>query len=217
MDRLDYRGETYWVDYPIYYHSNRGLPQWYERLSAETDTGFVLGNHAGLIEKRRRAVKHANIRTSVLKKLADEQAIGGLIFTGPLERSMNYRKAVRRRRDFRIYDGEEHAFLGRPSADGVVAGGANLLPRVWQAVTRSSLNRYDTHQQFPDHVYQMLESGVMLKAFYAVYHKNPAAVMKRMLHVAGILPNAHTASGTGFSTPEENRAVEEVCKKYDLA
>lgn len=217
MDCSDYPGEIYWVDYPVYYHSNRGLPQWYAALSEGTHTGFVLGNHAGLIEKRRRPVKHANIRTSVLKKLTEERAIGGLIFTGPLERSMNYRKAVRGRRDFRIYDGEEKAFLSRPSADGVVAGGANLLPRFWQAITRSSLNRYDTHQQFPDHVHQMLESATMLKAFHAVYHRNPAPVMKRMLHVAGILPNAHTASGTGFSTPEENRAVEEVCKKYDLA
>lgn len=217
IDRLDYPGSVFWVDYPIYYHSNRGLPQWYESLAANTSMGFALFNHAGLIEARRRTVKHKNIRTSILKKLSRVEKIQGLVFTGSLERFMNYRKAVRSRADFRMYDGEETAFLKQPSADGVVAGGANVLPQAWQGITRSSLNRYDAQQQYPDHTYQMLKTGAMLEAFQEVYGHNPAAIMKRMLHVAGILPNAHTASASEPSTVDQNQAVEEICRKYDLA
>ena len=217
IERSDYRGNVFWVDYPIYYHSNRGLPQWFEIMAQESEIGFVLGNHAGLMETRKRPVKHKNIRTAVLKKISRVENVQGLVFSGSLRRSMNYRKAVRHRRGFKIYDGDEEAFLEQPSTDGVVAGGANLLPQAWQGIASSSLNRFDVQQQYPDHTAQILETADMLKAFHALYFQNPPAIMKRMLHVAGILPNAHIASATEPTTPEQNRAVEEICKEYDLA
>jgi dihydrodipicolinate synthase/N-acetylneuraminate lyase len=217
IERLDYRGRVFWLDYPIYYHSNRGLPQWVESLVGNSRIDFILGNHAGLVEMRKRPVRHKNIRTSILKRIASIERVRGLVFTGSLTRSANYRKAVRLRRDFKIFDGDEKAFLRQPSADGVVAGGANLLSHAWKGIVRSSLNRFDAEQEYPDHSRQILETAGMLEAFQALYCRHPAAIMKRMLHVAGILPNAHVASNTEPSTTEQNHAVEKICKEYDLA
>ncbi|MCK4390641.1 MAG: dihydrodipicolinate synthase family protein [Desulfobacterales bacterium] len=216
IERSDYTGSVFWVDYPIYYHSNRGLPQFYEAVARDTAIPLILGNHPGLMQSRKRRIKHKNIRTTVLKKLSGIDRIQGLIFSGSLKRSINYHKAVRHRRSFVFYDGDEAAFMKQPSSDGVVAGGANLLPQAWREITWSCLNRYDVQQQYPDHVSQIWETGVMVREFHDLYAKKPAAVLKRMLHVAGVLPNAHTAAGSPRSDRTQNRAVEAICRKYDL-
>jgi dihydrodipicolinate synthase/N-acetylneuraminate lyase len=216
IDGSGYSGSVFWVDYPIYYHSNRGLPQLYEAMARDTAIPIILGNHPGLIQRPRRRIKHKNIRTSVLKKLSGIDRIQGLIFSGSLKRSINFHKAVRHRWGFKFYDGDEATFIKQPSSDGVVAGGANLLPRAWHEITWSSLNRYDVQRQYADHVSQIWETGVMVREFYDLYAKSPAAVLKRMLHVAGVLPNAHTASGTRRTDMTQNRAVEAICRKYDL-
>ncbi|MDY6990836.1 MAG: dihydrodipicolinate synthase family protein [Thermodesulfobacteriota bacterium] len=209
-------GKVFWVDYPIYYHSNRGLPQWYMTICRDTGRGFILGNHAGLVDRRKRPVKHKNLRTSVLKKVSQIDQVRGLIFTGPLKRSMDYHRAVRFRRGFRFYDGDEMAFVRQPGSNGVVAGGANLLRDAWGDMTGSCLNRYDVQQQYADHTSQVLEMGVMLQAFHDIYSQNPAAVMKEMLHVAGVLPSAQTALKTPPATQTQKRTVEAICREYDL-
>jgi 4-hydroxy-tetrahydrodipicolinate synthase len=216
IERSGYSGSVFWVDYPVYYHGNRGLPQFYEAMARDTAIPLILGNHPGLIHRRKRRMRHKNIRTSVLKKLSAVDRIQGLIFSGSLKRSINYHKAVRHRGEFKFYDGDEAAFIKQPSSDGVVAGGANLLPQAWHEITWSSLNRYDVQQQYADHVSQIWETGVMVQEFHDLYAKSPAAVLKRMLHVAGVLPNAHTASGTRPTDKTQNRAVETICRKYDL-
>jgi dihydrodipicolinate synthase/N-acetylneuraminate lyase len=216
IERSGYPGSVFWIDYPLYYHSNRGLPQWYESMARDTRIDFVLGNDPRLTERRKRPIKHKNIRTNILKKISDIDKVKGLVFSGSLKRSMNYHRAVRSRRSFRFYDGNELAFINQPSSSGVVAGGANLLPQAWSGVTWSCLNRYDVQQQYPDHGGQILETAAMLHQFYELYSQNPAAVMKRMLHVAGVLPNDHTASATKPSTTSQNRLVEDICARYDL-
>ncbi len=216
IHRSGYSGSVFWVDYPIYYHGNRGLPQFYEAMSRNIAIPLILGNHPGLIQRHKSRIKHKNIRTSVLKKLSGIDHIKGLIFSGSLKRSINYHKAVRHRWGFKFYDGDEAAFIKQPSSDGVVAGGANLLPQAWHEITWSSLNRYDVQRQYPDHVSQIWQTGVMVQEFYDLYAKSPPAVLKRMLHVAGVLPNAHTASGTRRTDRTQNRAVEAICRKYDL-
>lgn len=216
VDQSGYPEKVFWVDYPIHYHSNRGLPQFYEDVARDTAIPLILGNHPGLRQKSNSRVKHKNIRTSVLKRLSENSRIHGLVFTGSLRRSMNYHKAVRHRRDFKFYDGDESAFIKQPSSDGVVAGGANLLPQAWHEITRSCLNQYDVQRQYADHVSHIWETGVMVQEFYELYAKQPAAVLKRMLHVAGVLPNAQTASGTRPTDRAQNRAIEAICRKYDL-
>ena len=214
--RSDYSGSVFWVDYPITYHSNRGLPQFYENLVRDTANSFVVGNNPGLIEAPDKRMKHKNIRTSVLKKLSGIEQIRGLIYTGPLKRSIHYHEALRHRREFTFYDGDEATFMRRPSSDGVVAGGANLLPQAWHEITWSCLNRYDVQRQYADHVNQMWQTGVMAQEFYRLYAKKPAAVLKRMLHVAGVLPNAQTASNTPPTDGAENHEIEAICSKFDL-
>lgn len=216
VERLGYSGSVFWVDYPITYHSNRGLPQFYENLARDTEKFLILGNNPGLIRTPDKRTKHKNVRTAVLKKLSGIEQIKGLIYTGPLKRSIHYHEALRHRRGFKFYDGDEATFIRRPSSDGVVAGGANLLPQAWREITWSSLNRYDVQRQYADHVSQILETGVMAQEFYKLYAKKPAAVLKRMLHVAGVLPNAQTASGTPPTDSAENRAIEAISSKYDL-
>lgn len=216
LERSDYPGDVFWVDYPIYYHGNRGLPQFYEAMARDTWIPIILGNHPELIQRGNKRIKHKNIRTSVLKKVSHIDKVKGLISSGSLKRLMNYHKAVRHRRDFMFYDGDEAAFIRQPSSDGVVAGGANLLPQAWHEITWSCLNRYDIQQQYADHVTQIWETGVMVKKFYDLYAENPAAVLKRMLHVAGVLPNANIASGTRCTNKAQDLAVEAICSKYDL-
>ncbi|MCD6138598.1 MAG: dihydrodipicolinate synthase family protein [Deltaproteobacteria bacterium] len=216
LERLGYPGIVFWVDYPIYYHSNRGLPQFYAAMARDTQIPLILGNHPELTRKPGRRIKHKNIRTSVLKKLSKIDRIQGLVFTGSLKRSINYHKAVRRRPGFVFYDGDEAAFIRQPSSDGVVAGGSNLLPGTWREIAESCLNRYEVQQQYPDHVSQIWEKGAMVQEFYNLYAANPAAVMKRMLHVAGLLPNAQTASSTPLTDKSQNESIEAICGKYDL-
>ena len=216
VERSGYSGSVFWVDYPIHYRSNRGLPKFYEEMAQCTAIPVILGNHPGLIQRPTSRTKRKNIRTSVLKKLSGIDQIQGMIFTGSLKRSLNYHKAVRYRRGFRFYDGDEAAFIRQPSSDGVVAGGSNLLPQAWHEITRSCLNQYDVQRQYADHVSQVLETGEMVQTFHELYAKKPAAVLTRMLHVAGVLPNAHTASGTSPTNKAQNQAVEAICRKYDL-
>jgi len=216
VERSGYPGSVFWVDYPITYHSNRGLPQFYENLARDTEHSLILGNNPGLIQATDNRIKHKNVRTSVLKRLSGIAQIKGLIYTGSLKRSTHYHEALRHRRGFKFYDGDEATFMRRPSSDGVVAGGANLLPQAWHDITWSCLNRYDVQRQYADHVSQMMETGAMAQAFYKHYAKKPAAVLKRMLHVAGVLPNAQTASDTPATDRAENREIEAICSEYDL-
>lgn len=216
IERSDYPGRVFWVDYPIYHHSNRGLPELYEAMDRDTGIGFILGNHPGLVKRRKRPVKHRSIRTSVLKKMSEIQGVRGLVFAGSLKRSMNYHRAVGHRRDFTFFDGDEAAFLRQPGSNGVVAGGANLLPVAWRQITWSCLNRYDVQRQYADHTSQILETGAMLQEFAQLYLRNRVAVVKRMLHVAGVLPNAHIASATPPLTGGQKQEVEALCKKHDL-
>jgi dihydrodipicolinate synthase/N-acetylneuraminate lyase len=216
LERSSYDGTVFWVDYPLYHHSNRGLPQWFESVTSKTRIPFLLGNHAGVVDWRRRPIKHKNIKTSVLKKLSYNMQVKGLVFTGSLRRSANYHRAIRHRRDFKFFDGDEMVFVKQPSSDGVFAGGANLLPQDWGKITRSCLHRYDGESQYGDHARHMMETAAMLEAFHRLYQKNPAAVMKRLLHVAGLLSNAQIASGTASASEVEDGAIRAVCSKYGL-
>ena len=217
LKRAAYPGPGFWLDYPIYYHSNRGLPQWYQSILPKTGFPIVLANRPELVHERKHFVKHKNIRTHVLKRLTALDQIVGLAFRGSLKRSINYRKALAGRRDFRFYDADERAFIRQPSAHGVLAGGANLFTRAWQSITNACLNIYDVEFQYRDYRHQMVETAGMLETCHALYIHNPPAILKRMLHIAGILPDDEVAPGTPGLTTEQHRRIEDFCRKYDLA
>jgi dihydrodipicolinate synthase/N-acetylneuraminate lyase len=212
--RYSYPGPIFWVDAPICYHSNRNLPQFYKALTLETPFEFILYNHPVLVRGFKKSIYHKNIRTSVLKKLSENNRIIGLIFTGAMNRCLDYQRAVRYHQRFRIYDGDEKQFLARPSSSGVLAGGSNFLPITWREITHSSLNIYDTRRNDSDHIYQILEAGNMLQNFYNLYCKEPARVMKYILHAIGIIAEARTVDAKDELSKSQVDHINQLLKEY---
>ncbi|MGD9034193.1 MAG: dihydrodipicolinate synthase family protein, partial [Desulfobacteraceae bacterium] len=187
LERRKYTGQIFWVDTPLYYHSNRGLPSHYNNLSTKVKEPFLLHNDPELIRQIASTFKRTNIRTSILKELSQMESMHGLIFLGSLDRARNYQKAVRARSDFRIYDGDESHFLNYPSLSGVVSVGANLAPRAWQKVTASSLNLSGERKDYPDSLQQIWNQGEYLRSLLEIYQNSSASLIKQVLSDKGIL------------------------------
>ena len=179
--------QVFWMDSPLYYHSNRGLPPHYQDMISMVDQAFVLHNDPGLTARAARPFKRKNIRTAILKDLCQMEGVVGLVFSGPLDRAHNYQRACRGQAPFRIYDGEETRFLDHPSMSGVISIGANLSPRAWQRITRSSLQLTDDHRVYPDHLRQIWELGQYLRNLKDIYHVMAVPIIKRALSDMGII------------------------------
>jgi len=186
-EKRKYSGPILWVDTPLYYHSNRGLPDYYRNLSSSVQGSYLLHNDPNLVKELARPLKRSNIRTSILKEIAKITSIEGLIFLGSLERARNYQKATRSRVDFRIYDGDESHFLQYPSLSGVVSAGANLAPRAWQRITDSSLNISGAGDAYPDQVRQIVETGEYLRKLMSLYRGAPVSLIKQVLSDLGLI------------------------------
>jgi dihydrodipicolinate synthase/N-acetylneuraminate lyase len=152
-----------------------------------TRSPFILYNDPELIRPLSRRFRRSNIRTHILKDLSSLENLTGLIFRGPLDRAHNYQRACRKRTDFRIYDGDERDFLDYPSMSGVTSVGANLAPRAWEKVTRSSLHLQGTSAVYPDSLRQMWKLGQHLRDLMDLYEQEPAAVVKGVLWKAGLI------------------------------
>ena len=200
--RRKYTGQVFWIDTPLYYHSNRGLPSLYKDLSKASKEPFLLYNDPELIKQIASTFKRTNIRTSILKELSQMDGIQGLIFLGSLDRARNYQKAVRARSNFRIYDGDESHFLNYPSLSGVVSVGANLAPRAWQKVTASSLNISGQRKDYPDLLQQIYDLGKYLQSLLEIYQNSSAHLIKQVLCDKGIIESPTTM--TTEQDPEEN-------------
>ena len=182
----------FWVDIPLWYHSNRKLPQFYEEWKKYTPYPILLHNHPLLIGKRNRSLKRTNIRTAVLKRLSENEQIVGLIQSGDLKRTIHYQRAVRVRRDFRFYDGVERNFLNSPSSSGVVSGGANLLPLEWSEIVTASLNISED----PARNLLILKQSQKLQELSQIMQKNPAQSLKVALHRLGWLAGSKVLDST---------------------
>jgi len=187
LEIRSYKGSVFWVDTPLYYHSNRGLPEYYRNLSSALKEPFILHNDPELIKYLGRPLKRNNIRTSILKDLAQIDQIQGLIFFGSLDRANNYQKAVRSRNDFRIYDGDESHFLSHPSVSGVISRGANLAPKAWHKITSSSLNWSGDQKDYPDYLKQIWEVGGYLSNLKDIYDNFSVPLIKLILSDMGIM------------------------------
>ncbi len=182
----DNRGKEclFWVDLPLWYHSNRKLPQLYQEWTKRTPYPILLYNHPYLISKLKRSLKRNNIRTAVLKSLSGNEQIVGLIQAGNLKRTIHYHRAVRARHDFRFYDGDEKSFLNQPSSSGVVSSGANLFPEEWREITSSSLGLSED----PKRSLTLLNQSQRLRQLSQALRPNPAKTLKFALHRLGIIP-----------------------------
>lgn len=190
VENKEEKDSIFWVDAPLMYHSNRGLPSLYKEYGSITDLPFILLNDPGLIEHSKRPFKRKNIRTAVLKELTYLPSVVGLIFVGELDRAHNYQKAARGRSRFRIYDGDEARFLDYPSLSGVVSVGANLLPQQWHEVTSSSLHLSGRGQDYPDSLRQIWFMGQQLHRLREIYLQAPPFFIKAALKKLDVIESA---------------------------
>ena len=179
--KRDDGSQIVWVDTPLYYHSNRGLPALYQSLLSQTERPCLLYNDPELIKALARPFKRNNIRTSILKELVQIPSVCGLIFRGALDRARNYHHVTLSRGDFRLYDGDEFQFLNYPSLSGVVSAGANLVPKAWQKITVSSLNQGADQKAYPDYLHQIWKTGAYLREVREIYHADPIHIIKQVL------------------------------------
>lgn len=185
--RLKYRGPLAWVDTPLFYHSNRGLPEYYQTLLADTEFSLIADNDPQLIRKIGDKTKRKNIRTAVLKKLVQEPRLVALVHRGDLRRGINYQRAVRSRPDFLVYDGEERSFIERPSASGVISVGANLLPHEWRTITLASLNLEDSHLGQSSRFRHLWEAGQRVRTLQKYYGHVPTLIIPAVLAAWGLI------------------------------
>lgn len=185
-----YAGEVFWVDTPLAYHSNRGLPQHYKKIASLTRRPLILFNDPEFVKQAGRPLKRSNIRTAILKEIAQLEELKGLIFRGTLERARNYQKAVRTRDDLRMFDGDERRFLSHPSRHGVVSAGANLAPGAWQKVTASSIGATGDSKTYPDHLKQIWAWGSYLEALRGLYEESPGQRILAALAKKGVFDEA---------------------------
>ncbi len=212
IDRLDYRGKIFLFDSPLWYHSNRGLRDNYLELEKLTDLPFILYNNPLLIKEKRSGMMRGNIRTAILKELSLNDKIVGLEHTGSLSRGLNYLRAVRKRRDFRIYDGSEASFLKCPGMSGVISAGANVFPQQWKDAVNFSLNPYDARKKDPDYCRVVWNMGEMLMKFREIYVENPAAVIKYILKKLGRIDDDALAAGGKPISFSEQHSIDEFLK-----
>jgi dihydrodipicolinate synthase/N-acetylneuraminate lyase len=181
-----YAGPVFLADLPLWYHSNRGLPQSYQRLLAENPLPLVLFNLPAVIARRAPVFKRRNIRTHVFKKLVQLDGVVGLIYQGEIGRFLNYHKAAASRPGFAFYEADETNFLTRPGAWGVLSAGAQLLPEPWQRVTQACLHPEEVAE---DHEERRklwhLSRGLLEIA--RVCQGHPAALVKAALVAQGVI------------------------------
>lgn len=188
-----YGGPVFWVDTPLLYHSNRGLHLHYRNLVSLAKGPWLLHNDPELVMRLGLSFKRNNIRTAILKNLSGIEQIQGLVFLGSLERAGHFQKAVRKRPEFRIYDGDESHFLKYPSMSGVVSSGANLAPKAWRKVTDASLNMSVDRHDYPDRLQQLWETGAYLQNLLERYRPLPAPTIKAALSQMGIIESPECA------------------------
>lgn len=215
-EELNYKGDIFLLDCPLWYHSNKGLPELYVKFKEITTLPFVLYNDPCLITELRRHLKRKNIRTNVLKKLSKNEQILGIEHVGDLKRAINYAKAVRERKNFRIYDGNELNFLGKPSLWGVIAKGANILPREWREITESSMNPKEALKEDPTYYSRLWKAGRILKSFHEAYTPNPAAIIKSALKLMGKIGSGVVAEDTQTITSEQESRIRKLLAEHRL-
>lgn len=195
LESRKYSGPVFWVDTPLYYHSNRGLIEYCNEITGSVVEPFVLFNDPDLVNTTGKSFKRSNIRTAILKELVRNEKIAGLIFSGSLDRSYNYNRAVRFRSDFRIYDGDESRFLDHPGLNGIFSTGANLAPRAWNRIAASSIRQGDG-VAYPDQLQQMWDTWRYLNDLKNIYEQKGSSAIKKALSLMGIIEEYDNSDST---------------------
>lgn len=200
-ERQGYKGAIFLVDLPLWYHSNRGLPQSCQTLQAEVELPFLLLNLPQVVRRLGVRFKHLNIRTQIFKKLAALPGVLGLIYQGEMRRFLHYHHAAGARPGFAFYETDELRFLTRPGAWGVVSGGAQLLPASWQRVTQSCLHPEENIDN-PERRYALWDLGNRLQQVAHLSQGDAPALWKKIMATQGVLSSSRVAPGTPPSSLE---------------
>jgi 4-hydroxy-tetrahydrodipicolinate synthase len=205
--------DLFWVDIPLWYHGNRKLPQLYQEWTKLTPWPILLYNNPDLIAKLGHSLKRTNIRTAVLKKIAENERVVGMIQAGKLKRTIAYQRAVRARRDFLFYDGDETRFLNQPSSSGVVSFGANLLPNEWKEIVSASLN----FSEDPARSVLLLQQSQGLRELSEALRLHPAKSLKYALHRLGVITREKILDETsGALSNDEKEMGDFLREKFSL-
>ena len=181
LESSRYSGGVFWVDLPLFYHSNRGLYRHYQELTEIAAYPFILYNDPEIVKLLGKHLKRSNIRTDILKDLSSLTNIKGLIFRGSLGRANSYQKALTGRRDFKIYDGDETRFLEHPSSSGLLSIGANIAPRICGTITRASIGLFEEEAKGPDFIKRIWETSQLLRDLMGIYKQDPVPIIKKAL------------------------------------
>ncbi len=206
LDRRGYAGQVFLADLPLWYHSNRGLPQFYKQWLEEAGLPLVLLNLPEIVQQRAFLFKHRNLRTQVVKKLAALPMIMGMIYRGEMRRFLNYHLAAVARPLFAFYEADEHRFLTRPGAWGVVSAGAQLHPEAWRRVTRACLHPEEVGEDLGAR-HRLWEESTRLLNLAGLYRAAPAPLLKAALTAQGILTSEATAAGTPPAPPPQKQRL----------
>jgi dihydrodipicolinate synthase/N-acetylneuraminate lyase len=206
VDRQGYQGQVFLADLPLWYHSNRGLPRFYEGWLKDAGLPLVLLNLPEVMQQRAFLFKHRNLRTQVVKKLAALPNIVGLIYQGEMRRFLNYHLAAVARPTFAFYEADEYRFLTRPGAWGVVSPGAQLYPEAWQRVTRACLHPEDLGEDLAAR-HLLWEESTRLINLAGIYRPAPASLLKTALAAQGTLASDATAPGTPPAPPPQKQKL----------
>jgi dihydrodipicolinate synthase/N-acetylneuraminate lyase len=207
-DSLDYRGQVFLADLPLWHHSNRGLPQFYQGWLEETGLPLILLNLPQVVSQRAFLFKHRNLRTHVLKKLAGLPMIKGMIYQGEMRRFLNYHLAAVARPTFAFYEADERRFLTRPGAWGVVSAGAQLYPAAWRRVTQACLHPEEIAEDFTARR-QLWQESTRLLNLAGLYRPAPAPLLKAALVAQGILVSEAAAPGTALApSPQKQKLLD---------
>ena len=198
--RQNYSGPVYLADLPLWYHSNRGLPQAYKRLLNDIPLPLIILNQPEVIRRRAPLFKHRNIRTQVVKKLTLVPGIVGLSYQGEMRRFLNYHYAAVNRPGFAFYEADDVNFLTRPGAWGVWSASAQLLPGAWQRVTRACLHPEEVAED-QERRRELWELSQRLLEIAKLCQLRPTALLKTALLAQGVLSTAATASGAPAPPP----------------
>lgn len=201
--RLRFPGPLAWVDTPLFYHSNRGLIEHYERMLAETQFSLLLDNDPHLVRRIAGKGRRKNIRTAILKRLAENSMVAGLLHRGDLRRGLHYQRAVRARPDFLIYDASERHFLQRPSASGVVSIGANLVPQEWQIIAQASVGFDEPNGAEERRFRHLWQVGQRVRTVHRLYGLAPTKIITGVLAAWGLIQRGQLPLSA-----DERRAVD---------
>jgi dihydrodipicolinate synthase/N-acetylneuraminate lyase len=205
--RQHYPGPFFLADLPLWYHSNRGLPQSYQRLLGRGSFPLMLLNQPEVIHRRAPLFKHRNIRTQVFKKLASLPGVVGLFYQGEMRRFLNYHYAAVNRPGFAFYEASEVNFLTRPGAWGVLSASAQLAPRAWQRVTRACLHPEEVEDDQERRLELWDLSQRLLEIAKLCQHRSPG-LLKGALRARGVLASAATVSGAPAPTAAQKEEVQ---------